>query len=42
MIHPTQYCGGRQVEKFVRRVAEKLEVGSIALTKAIAGITSEI
>jgi hypothetical protein len=39
---PTQYCGGRQVEKFVRRVAEKLEVGSIALTKAIAAITSEL
>lgn len=31
-----------QVEKFVRRVAEKLETGSIALTKAIADITSQL
>ncbi len=31
-----------QVEKFARRVAEKLETGSIALTKAIADITSQL
>ena len=31
-----------QVEKFIRRVAEKLEIGSIALTKAIAAITSQL
>jgi hypothetical protein len=31
-----------QVEKFVRRVAERLEVGSIAITKAIADITSQL
>jgi hypothetical protein len=31
-----------QVEKFVRRVAEKLETGSIALTKAIRDITSQL
>jgi hypothetical protein len=31
-----------QVEKFVRRVAERLAVGSIAVTKAIADITSQL
>lgn len=31
-----------QVEKFISRVAEKLEIGSIALTKAIAAITSQL
>jgi hypothetical protein len=31
-----------QVEKFVRRVAERLEIGSIAITKAIADITSQL
>jgi len=31
-----------QVEKFVRRIAEKLETGSIVLTKAIAEITSQL
>jgi hypothetical protein len=31
-----------QVEKFVRRVAEKLEIGRIALTKALADITSQL
>jgi hypothetical protein len=31
-----------QVEKFVRRVAEKLETGSITVTKAIADITSQL
>lgn len=31
-----------QVEKFVRRMAEKLETGSIALTKAIADITGQL
>jgi Holliday junction resolvasome RuvABC ATP-dependent DNA helicase subunit len=31
-----------QLEKFVRRVAERLEVGSIAITKAIADITSQL
>lgn len=31
-----------QVEKFVRRVAKKLETGGIAVTKAIADITSQL
>ena len=31
-----------QVEKFVRRVAEKLETGSIAVSKAISDITSQL
>jgi len=31
-----------QVEKFIRRVAEKLETGSIALTKALADITGQL
>jgi hypothetical protein len=31
-----------QVEKFVRRGAEKLETGSIAITKAIADFTSQL
>jgi len=37
--HNLDLYNDTQVEKFVRRVAEKLEVGSIALTKAIAAIT---
>jgi hypothetical protein len=40
--HNLDLYNDTQVEKFVRRVAEKLEVGSIALTKAIAEITSEL
>jgi len=40
--HNLDLYNDTQVEKFVRRVAEKLEVGSIALTKAIAAITSEL
>jgi len=31
-----------QVEKFIRRVAEKLEVGSVGLIKTIADITSQL
>jgi hypothetical protein len=38
--HNLDLYNDTQVEKFVRRVAEKLETGSIALTKAIADITS--
>ncbi len=40
--HNLDLYNDTQVEKFVRRVAEKLEVGSIELTKAIAEITSEL
>lgn len=40
--HNLDLYNDTQVEKFVRRVAEKLEVGSIALTKVIAEITSEL
>ena len=40
--HNLDLYNDTQVEKFVRRVAEKLEVGSIALTKVIAAITSEL
>ena len=35
--HNLDLYNDTQVEKFVRRVAEKLETGSIAITKAIAG-----
>jgi hypothetical protein len=40
--HNLDLYNDTQVEKFVRRVAEKLEVGSIAITKALADITSEL
>ncbi|WP_133473336.1 hypothetical protein [Sediminibacterium goheungense] len=40
--HNLDLYNDTQVEKFVRRVAEKLEVGSITLTKAIAEIISEL
>src|SRR5690606_16808347 len=40
--HNLDLYNDTQVEKFVRRVAEKLETGSIALTKAIAYITSHL
>ncbi|MFT3675502.1 MAG: hypothetical protein QM781_06355 [Chitinophagaceae bacterium] len=40
--HNLDLYNDTQVEKLVRRVAEKLETGSIALTKAIAGITSQL
>jgi hypothetical protein len=40
--HNLDLYNDTQVEKFVRRVAEKLETGSIAVTKAIADITSEL
>lgn len=40
--HNLDLYNDMQVEKFVRRVAEKLETGSIALTKAIADITSQL
>ena len=40
--HNLDLYNDTQVEKFVRRVAEKLETGSIALTKAIADITSQL
>lgn len=40
--HNLDLYNDTQVEKFVRRVAEKLETGSIGLTKAIADITSQL
>ena len=40
--HNLDLYNDTQVEKFVGRVAEKLETGSIALTKAIADITSQL
>ncbi|MEJ0105425.1 MAG: hypothetical protein WDO19_23965 [Bacteroidota bacterium] len=40
--HNLDLYNDMQVEKFVRRVAEKLETGSIAITKAIADITSQL
>lgn len=40
--HNLDLYNDTQVEKFVRKVAEKLETGSIALTKAIADITSQL
>lgn len=40
--HNLDLYNDTQVEKFVRRVSEKLETGSIALTKAIADITSQL
>src|SRR5690606_22961132 len=40
--HNLDLYNDTQVEKFVRRVAEKLETGSISLTKAIAEITSQL
>jgi hypothetical protein len=40
--HNLDLYNDTQVEKFVRRVAEKLETGSIAVTKAIADITSQL
>lgn len=38
--HNLDLYNDTQVEKFVRRIAEKLEIGGIALTKAIADIVS--
>ncbi|OJW31059.1 MAG: hypothetical protein BGO54_07195 [Sphingobacteriales bacterium 46-32] len=40
--HNLDLYNDTQVEKFIRRVAEKLETGSIALTKAIADITRQL
>jgi len=40
--HNLDLYNDTQLEKFIRRVAEKLEVGSIAVTKAIADITSQL
>jgi hypothetical protein len=40
--HNLDLYNDNQVEKFIRTVAERLEVGSIALTKAIADITGEL
>ena len=40
--HNLELYNDTQVEKFVRRVAEKLETGSIAITKAIADITGQL
>lgn len=40
--HNLDLYNDTQVEKFVRRVAEKLETGSIAITKAIADITGQL
>jgi hypothetical protein len=42
MRHNLDLYNDTQVEKFVRRVAERLEVGSVAITKAIADITSQL
>lgn len=42
MRHNLDLYNDTQVEKFIRRVAEKLETGSIALTKAIADVTSQL
>lgn len=39
--HNLDLYNDTQVEKFVRRVAAKLETGSIAITKAISDITSQ-
>jgi hypothetical protein len=39
--HNLDLYNDTQVEKFVRRVAEKLETGSIALTKAIADMRNQ-
>jgi hypothetical protein len=40
--HNLDLYNDTQVEKFVRRAAERLEVGSIAVSKAISDITSEL
>jgi hypothetical protein len=40
--HNLDLYNDTQVEKYLRRLAEKLETGSIALTKAIADITSQL
>jgi hypothetical protein len=40
--HNLDLYNDTQVEKFVRRVAEKLETGSIVLTKAISDVTSQL
>jgi hypothetical protein len=40
--HNLDLYNDTQVEKFVRRVAERLEVGSITITKAISDITSQL
>src|SRR5690606_10443263 len=40
--HNLDLYNDTQVEKFIRRVAEKLETGSIALTKAIADKISQL
>jgi len=40
--HNLDLYNDTQVEKFVRRVAEKLETGTIALTKAITDITGQL
>jgi hypothetical protein len=39
VTHNLDLYNDTQVEKFIRRVAERLEVGSVGLTKAIAEIT---
>lgn len=40
--HNLDLYNDTQVEKFVRRVAEKLETGTIAITKSISDITSQL
>lgn len=40
--HNLDLYNDTQVEKFVRRVVEKLETGSIILTKAISDITGQL
>ncbi len=40
--HNLDLYNDTQVDKFVRRVAEKLEIGSLALTKAIAEVEGQL
>lgn len=40
--HNLDLYNDTQEEKFVRRVAEKLETGSIAITKAIEDVTGQL
>jgi predicted transcriptional regulator len=40
--HNLDLYNDNQVEKFIRTVAERLEIGSIAISKAIADITSQL
>lgn len=40
--HNLDLYNDTQVEKFIRRLVEKMETGSMALTKAIAEITGQL